>query len=365
MTVRNGTLDGNGGAVGGGFYVENSDLTLEDPRVLFNSASASHGGGIYVSGESSSVSIHGGEIRNNTAAFDGAGIYSALATVVAEDILIEENAAEGRGGGIYLTGGDFEIRSALHAGSPGACIPAALPANEYCTEVRGNTAAEGGGVFIYGDVPSVQNPETYFTAHAVAFLDNSVTSEGSALHLEEDLIFASVENSLVRGNFGGRAIFLNGPSELSVSNSSLVANFGNPFYVALASSVFSLANSVVWDNTEGPFLLSGAGYSGSCNKLQTLAVGSAHMTSQSIGDPFFVSTARGDYRLDVASPLIEHCFLGPARDLDGFARASQVDIGALEYVPEPTFAMTLMLGAGAMSLLRHRSTTHARVRWDR
>lgn len=64
----------------------------------------SHGGGIYVSGETSSLTIEGSGLDNNVSPGKGGGLYIASGSANISDSTISQNHVSGAGGGVYNEG---------------------------------------------------------------------------------------------------------------------------------------------------------------------------------------------------------------------------------------------------------------------
>ena len=151
-TITDETLsDGNGGGV----YVHaNGILTLEDGNIKSNTA-AGNGGGIYIATTAADATsnITGGVIDANNAT-DGAGIYFNTSKAVAmSDVTIQNNIALQNGGGIYVYS-----TSAFHMTSG---------------TITENTAVNGGGV--YTDNKGI------FTLKGGDVTSNTATGNGSGV----------------------------------------------------------------------------------------------------------------------------------------------------------------------------------------
>jgi len=88
---------------GGGIYALNSNITMTDTKIDSNVADKGYGGGIYMEGGTSRLTIEGmnGTIYNNTA-LNGGGIYlKNVGTVSITGVTITQNSATNAGGGIF------------------------------------------------------------------------------------------------------------------------------------------------------------------------------------------------------------------------------------------------------------------------
>lgn len=172
--ITNGNIVNNGGYIsnnsscnGAGLFVSTGDITISDGRITNNTATV-NGGAVYAAG--GNVTITGGEISNNKALISGMeGGYGGAFYISSSDNTkririnqgliqgntaqksggafcitngiveitygtVNENIASENGGGIYATGGEFYFnKDGEHSGS-----------------IIGNTARNGGGLFING-----------------------------------------------------------------------------------------------------------------------------------------------------------------------------------------------------------------------
>jgi hypothetical protein len=96
FTMNDGTISGNttSGGYGGGVYTYGT-FTMNGGTISGNTASGGYGGGVYVF---SRFTMAGGEIRDNTAT-TGGGVYVSGTTSTMNDGIISGNTATGPGGG--------------------------------------------------------------------------------------------------------------------------------------------------------------------------------------------------------------------------------------------------------------------------
>ena len=100
---------------GGGINMndDNCKLTMTNAIVGYNQADK--GGGIYVAGENTYITMKGSSICNNYAYDDGGGIYSnkdATYITMNEGSYISDNYSSGEGGGIFLDNPYCQVLSA-------------------------------------------------------------------------------------------------------------------------------------------------------------------------------------------------------------------------------------------------------------
>ena len=156
FTMNGGTISGNTtSSSGGGVYVGGSGtFTMNGGTISGNTAGVS-GGGVYLHGLTVNFTMNGGTISGNTAK-DGGGVYVAANSkfTMKGDAIIRENilAADGRGGGVFLQSGRFEMESGTISGGK-----AKFGGGVYINDgkftmndgtISGNEATYGGGVFV-------------------------------------------------------------------------------------------------------------------------------------------------------------------------------------------------------------------------
>ena len=150
--------------VGGGTVQIGGKITLEgytnlvsDENVakcaIRNSDAVLNGGGVYVIGtsdqEGATVTINGGEIRNNTAGNDGGGMYISQGKVDFFGGSLHDNVAKKDGGGIYVSGdihmmGGSVIGNKADNNGGGFCVEDGIVLM-YGGNIDNNSAAESGG----------------------------------------------------------------------------------------------------------------------------------------------------------------------------------------------------------------------------
>lgn len=172
--LSNGEFMMNGGSVlsctssrnGGGVYLGGGTLSMEGGSI--ENCEAENGGAMYIAGGASNM--NGGSLKRNTAQKDGGAVYvtntSAEFGGVTSGIIISENAAGENGGGLFIeqneelegndgafvitiTTGTLSDNTAgaggggiYQTGSHGLCIVKGT------SKISGNTAQNGGGIFV-------------------------------------------------------------------------------------------------------------------------------------------------------------------------------------------------------------------------
>ncbi len=160
VTLSGGSIYSNTAKYGGGVYTGGL-LNLKGATIYSNTANDSNGGGIYVTGDNSALSMTSGVIRNNSAKSHGGGIYFTTAgkasTISGGSIY--ENEAGGSGGafltyrtnGVTISGGSlYSNKATLYGGGVyiGSC-----PLTMTGGSIYSNSAdsGKGNGVFLAAD----------------------------------------------------------------------------------------------------------------------------------------------------------------------------------------------------------------------
>lgn len=165
---------------GGGIDCEYASPTITGCIVRDNAAT--YGGGIWLS--NSSPRITDTTIRGNTADYGG-GMYPSDSSPVIERSVISGNEAAISGGGIYCSQSDYSTEI-------------------YNTTISGNTASDGGGIYVRSAYPVI----TYSTISG-----NTADSEGGGIYYTgSDAEDAYIRNTLITGNtaaYGGGVYCVN------------------------------------------------------------------------------------------------------------------------------------------------------------
>ncbi|MBL8858900.1 MAG: right-handed parallel beta-helix repeat-containing protein [Planctomycetes bacterium] len=327
---------GAGGSGGGGIWIGGGAPTVED--CLFDSNSASLGGGVYHNDESTAVVRRCTFVRG--LAYEAGGLYALQSAVTVEDCVFSDNTATGGtfsvGGGLSLYYADAEVRR--------------------CEFKRNSALLGGGGAYAEGGEPRLD---------ACRFEDNE-SLEGSqgwggglmaGFFTELRLANCAFEGNRARR---GGAVFAIVFADPTIVNSTFVANratIDGGGLALLASTDVQLSNSIVWGNF--PDQIAGTAPTLEFVCIQGGATGAGNIDL----DPQFVAPpgpgpdgvfathddVRGDLRLAVGSPCRDagsnlRLLADETEDLDrltrrtddpftpdtGVGEAPVVDLGAFE-----------------------------------
>ncbi len=317
VIVNNCEIYDNTASQGGAFYVNQSNLAVNDANIFENYAVSDSlstinfcGGGIYAT-NSSVVTINGGDIYKNRSAEHGGGLYLENSTCNITDILMGMNQSVLNGGAIYMT----DCQSSVFDGIT----------IEHCF------ADTGGAMFITGNtalrtVNSVLRRNSAEFDASAAFSDNDTSTEFVGC-----LIYGN-------GNLVPATMLMGDNCNAKITNCTIVNNEQSA--VSTLSSGVEITNSIIWQNS-APNISGNPVVSYSC--IQDGFIGTGNIDAV----PGFVNITASLYSLTNDSPCIDTgCpdttgLSLPLYDLNGNDRITDgdvdpsvvIDMGAYEFNP--------------------------------
>lgn len=137
---------------GGGLYLV--DSTWTGGTIATNDAQ--DGGGVYVSGTGQgSSTVSGATISGNQAATSGGGLFAG-GPYALQDLVVEDNVSQSRGGGMYTTAATGTVDRTTFARNVATERGGALYPNTGSeitlrdSELRANLSARGAGIYVFG-----------------------------------------------------------------------------------------------------------------------------------------------------------------------------------------------------------------------
>ncbi|MDH4036962.1 MAG: right-handed parallel beta-helix repeat-containing protein [Candidatus Krumholzibacteria bacterium] len=275
VTIKNGNA-GQGGAI----YAQIAKPTITD-NIITNNTAFYDGGGIFVFGAIAGASqIARNTITGNTVTgggtLRGGGIWTNSITHIIADNFISGNSAD-QGGGVWLGGGgDNQFNNNV---------------------VTGNSAGtEGGGVYVNGQSPTVSGN---------TITDNSAGSRGGGIFvtsseaLFDDCLIANNSAGLLGAGVYART------GAPTFRNITLAGNTGTGAIIVFSSDL-SIERSIIAFNSGAAMLcFSGSAATVSCSdfygNMNDAICGVDAGQNFSI-DPWFCNAAVGDYRISSDSP---------------------------------------------------------------
>ncbi len=349
-------------ADGGGMYISGgtSDITLTETMLEFNSA-GEDGGGMRVS--EATVRWDGGGINNNRAE-DGAGggvFNTGDAHLYITDATISNNFAEDNGGGVWNGGNSTVV---------GSITSIETAAQLYLTRVlvSGNQSNDkGGGIYNFeptGSVTCVLNHVRIVDnlARMGGGIANSGVSTGQSIKAACHVYNSVISRNVATHNGGG--IYTEKSNQALLVNVTVTANqaaTGGAIYnasddcighrpgtCAIDASRAVVRNSILWGNTASSKagIYEGAGSSYASILEYSLVQGYTSTANGNLNgntaNPHFTDSADGDYTLAPGSPCINvgnssllagAGLLADRTDLSGNPRILNgiIDMGPYEY----------------------------------
>ena len=377
---------------GGGIYCAYlSSPTISDCDISENTAEDG-GGGIYC-GESSSPTITSCTISENMAGNragyqnQGGGIYCKESSPIITNCIIENNTADGFGGGICcgessspsIVNCTFNENTAEDGG--GIYCSFSSPAIAKCT-ISNNTAdgvhvyrggGYGGGIYCgESSSPSIVNC-TISNNTAESYIHNPVHTlpgHGGGIYCEESspiITNCIIDNNTTESTTGpGGGIYCYESSSPIITNCTFTLNDGSGIYCARSSPI--LVNCILWgDSTEEIDV----GYLGAPTVTYCDVQGGYSGEGNIAVDPLFIGG--GDYHLSGLSLCINAGISeeAPVTDIEGIPRPQGFghDMGSYEYYESLTSPPIIdsftacPYGGGAPLEVTFTCTAHA-VDWE-
>ena len=368
VTLTNNTFSENTAKEsGGGAYVEGSGTLINN---TFTENTACHGGGVCVSSNKSSLTNN--TFRGNTATSSGGGAYILGAYTLTNNIF-SANVAN-IGGGIHVPNSGGHPRTLINntftgntaTGSGGGAWlrgGPTLSGNAFCD----NTAAEsGGGVFFYTRGASATLTDNSFSGNTAY--------DGGGIYLDgggPTLINNTFSGNIVSASGGGAWIDFNNGNAVLINNTlttNIAGSLGGGLWLSLGSNYWKgyLYNNIIWNNeasfgadlyidNTGPEPFFPRPVELFNNDFDHSAAGTYIEIPFAIDpsnldnvDPLFVGDA--DSHLTASSPCINSGDNDapklPVTDKDGNPRIlnGTVDMGAYEFVPSGHVIITASAG---------------------
>lgn len=324
VVVNGGTIRENTALYGGGIYLTFPEafLTQNGGQISRNESTSIEFGGGGVYGFQGNMALTGGEISDNTAVADGAGINIRFGVLTVTGGTVHDNVAGRYGGGIFadfatLSVTDLQLGSNTAVDGAGLYLAATANLGMTNTAVYSNTAsANGGGLMLLGS--------TTLTNTTVS--GNQAQANGGGLWLAAGTV--ALENVTIAGNEAANGGGLYNENAVVILHNTLVA--GNTAVAGPdcgGSSYTSGGYNLIQDATECTLTGSAAGdILGEDPQLEALTLAGAttylhplSATSPAVeaGDPAVCPGGDQHNRL---------------RPMDGNSDGTAVcDIGAFEY----------------------------------
>ncbi len=294
---------------GGGFYLDNCDLTLVSGAGEYNSIAyntARTGAGIYATNDSR-IELQGSGVNvyDNVAEEYGGGLYlSSGADVYGDNASLLRNRAAIGGAGVYAVGDgtlvDFDHTTLF----PCSTVK--------CAQISDNVTTAGAGGAVYAWLGADLDLESVYVEN------NQSAGSGAAIFAARANTYINLDSVIIADNDGSFSTIsiLNSGSDgygakATLNNVTIAGNTGNStaaFSVA-ARAALEMTSSIVWGNA-GALVTDDGEVMISCSVLSEPYVGGGNI----VADPLFVGN--GNYHITRQSPARDHCNSGFARDID-------------------------------------------------
>ena len=258
-------ISNNTATNGGGVFMKgtSSTFTMEGGTIFNNTAynessgtslGTGHGGGVHI--DEGTFTMFSGTISGNTANSGGAVMLEEAGTFTMEGGTISNNTATNHGGAVYMTGGIFTMSGgtianntatsgfggALSVDGSNNAVDITLSGT---AKISNNTATNGGGVFMKG-TSSTFTMEGGTIFNNTAYNESSGTSlgtgHGGGVHIDEGtftMFSGTISGNTAKENGGGVYVHSDGKFEMSggtITGNTADTN-GNGVYVG---SIFNI-----------------------------------------------------------------------------------------------------------------------------
>lgn len=264
FTMNGGTISGNtASSFGGGVYVGGSRTFTMNGGTISGNTAGVRGGGVYLYGLTVNFTMNGGTISGNTAK-DGGGVYVANSKFTMKgDAIIRENilAADGRGGGVFLHSGTFEMESgAISGGKAESGGGVYINAGRFTMNdgtISNNTAISvGGGIYSAGILTitggTISNCNTTSTSNnsgggggiysagtlsiTGGMISDCTAKSGGGIYVYDKL---SMSGGTISGNNAsyGKGAYLSSTGKLNMSGTAQFAESDDVYIYASGSNI--------------------------------------------------------------------------------------------------------------------------------
>ena len=348
-------IDANRATYGGGIAAAGT-LRLRPNTVDVHDNTAAVGGGLYVDGGLASVGVNADDpaswvdgllIRNNAASERGGGVYvtGTFGKLLAESTIVRDNSAGAEGGGLYATNGGYLQFTRYSMGPQRPCA-----AEQECLRVSGNSARRGGGIALSAGAGAA-------LSHSVIRDNTSADSPAISLRgAASDLrVLGSViaRNRCSGGNglcapihtSGGKLRF----SYTTIADNTAGASVPSPIYADGAGGEPTTRVEVYSSLVSGHSRLYSQNGAVATDAGDCLLISEGQVpggfTRSDVAPIAFTDAARGDYRLRAGTAAIDFCDASRLQtedpDIDGIVRGLEspgnandfgaYDLGAFEF----------------------------------
>ena len=269
--MKDGTIsDNNATNLGGGVCVINGSFTMSDTATIQGNTATTHGGGVYVNGRNFEMiggTIGGTDAGSANSAQYGGGVYvNGGAFTMESGSKITGSRATGTtasGGAVYVAGGTFTMNGTailqgntatthgggVHILSGGTFIMNGGTIDGTIGGTAGNTAENGGGVFVSGGT---------FNMYDGTISGNTVTESGGGVCISGGT-FTMSDSAVISGNTATRSgggVFVSGSGNFIMEGGTIGGTGGeshnsaeNGGGVYIHNGAFTMSDGSISGNT--------------------------------------------------------------------------------------------------------------------
>jgi len=348
-----------GSSSGGAMFANGDNKIIEVNDCLFGTNNSNWGAGVAIYGDTTNALIKNTTFLSNSADARGGGVYGGFKAAVSVDSCLFRGNLAPRGGAmssqndtttLIITNSEFLSNTSTGSGGAISTVDGGYTSIFNCLfkENQGNT---GGAIAFNADSnPNIDTAR--FLLRNSVILANTAEEQGGAINIED--IKGRIENCLIHENRAedegrGGAISHNVSDSMELSivldivNSTIVNNLG---LLSSGIAAFTDLEGVGIINMQNTLMFNLKDYQVEAGTPIFNSLGGnysrdvANMTQYFNDDdilqsnPSFVDQANMNYRLMSDSPCIDAGIAGnaPERDIQGYIRDANPDIGCFEFV---------------------------------
>ncbi len=239
VTIENSDISGNSASAGGGVYVEDGQLTIENSNISGNAGSG-------VESPDDFVNIANSNISGNS----GGGVSSGAQTPFGGVVTIaNSNISHNSGGGVSI--GEGTVTDSHISGNTGIGVYASYGLNVTNSTIRGNG---GSGAFAEGVTltnSTVSGNGGGVGAVTSVTIANSTISKNSGYGVDvpnrATISNSTISGNTITGNGGGVSVLFAVISNSTISGNTATGNGGGVY----AANTATISNSTISGNTAG------------------------------------------------------------------------------------------------------------------
>ncbi len=264
VNISGGTIRKNEAKNGGGIYMRYNEITIGGDAAIEENTAEELGGGIYLS--ALTCKADGGSIARNGTKLDGGGIYfdggsAGSSSFTINGSAIKDNTSDGNGGGIFFSKASLKVNGgeicgntangtydgAANCGGGGIFAGGELIISG--GKISGNTAqCSGGGVEVCGANSNFSYSGTLTMQGGEISNNTAKEHEGGGIRIDSNtnnIITGGAitgNNTETRFDWGGGGIFVNSGAKLNIENALVTNNYAGGYGGGVSGCTSSTIN---------------------------------------------------------------------------------------------------------------------------